>query len=58
VLFSKVVEQLGTSGCAKGARVIVEKPFGTNLASAQALNRTLSSQFPESPIYRIGHYLG
>src|ERR1700734_338020 len=40
-LFGAVVEQLGKSGCARGARVIVEKPFGTNLASAQALNRTL-----------------
>jgi glucose-6-phosphate 1-dehydrogenase len=58
VLFGKVVEQLGASGCAKGARVIVEKPFGTDLASARALNRILSSQFPESSIFRIDHYLG
>jgi glucose-6-phosphate 1-dehydrogenase len=58
VLFGKVVEQLGTSGCAKGARVIVEKPFGTDLASARELNRVLYSQFPESSIFRIDHYLG
>ena len=58
VLFGKVVEQLGASGCAKGARVIVEKPFGTDLASARALNAILFSQFDESSIYRIDHYLG
>jgi len=58
VLFGTVVEQLGTSGCAKDARVIVEKPFGTDLASARELNRILSSQFPESSIFRIDHYLG
>jgi len=58
VLFGKVVEQLGASGCSKNARVIVEKPFGTDLASAQELNRILSSEFPESAIFRIDHYLG
>lgn len=58
VLFGKVVEQLGASGCAKDARVIVEKPFGTDLPSARALNQILSSQFPESAIFRIDHYLG
>jgi glucose-6-phosphate 1-dehydrogenase len=58
VLFGKVVEQLGVSGCAKNARVIVEKPFGTDLASAHELNRILFSQFPESAIFRIDHYLG
>ena len=58
VLFGKVVKQLGASGCSTGARVIVEKPFGTDLASAQELNRILFSQFPESAIYRIDHYLG
>ena len=51
VLFGQVVEQLGKSGCAKGARVIVEKPFGTDLASAQALNRILLSTFDEKTIY-------
>jgi glucose-6-phosphate 1-dehydrogenase len=58
VLFAKVVQQLGASGCSKDARVIIEKPFGTDFASAQALNRTLSSEFPESAIFRIDHYLG
>ena len=52
------MEQLGASGCAKDARVIVEKPFGTDLASARELNRILSSEFPESAIFRIDHYLG
>lgn len=58
VLFGKVVEQLGVSGCAATARVIVEKPFGTDLASARALNQILFSRFPESSIFRIDHYLG
>ena len=58
VLFGKVVGQLGASGCSKDARVVVEKPFGTDLASAQELNRILSSEFPESAIFRIDHYLG
>jgi len=57
-LFGTVVEQLGASGCSKDARIIIEKPFGTDLASAQELNRILSSQFPESSIFRIDHYLG
>jgi glucose-6-phosphate 1-dehydrogenase len=57
-LFGLVVEQLGKSGCAKGARVIVEKPFGRDLASAQALNRILLQTFDESAIFRIDHYLG
>src|SRR5580698_9412928 len=58
VLFGPVVEQLGKAGAAKGARVIVEKPFGMDLASAQALNRILLSAFDESSIFRIDHYLG
>jgi len=58
LLFEEVVEQLLKSGCAKGARVIVEKPFGHDLASAQELNRILLSAFPESAIFRIDHYLG
>lgn len=57
-LFGKVVEQLGKSGCANGARVIVEKPFGNDLKSAQSLNRILLSNFDEPAIYRIDHYLG
>jgi glucose-6-phosphate 1-dehydrogenase len=57
-LFGVVVEQLGKSGCARGARVIIEKPFGTDLASALALNRTLLGNFDEASIFRIDHYLG
>jgi len=57
-LFPLVVDQLRQSGCTKGARVIVEKPFGRDLASAQALNRTLFDCFDESTIFRIDHYLG
>jgi glucose-6-phosphate 1-dehydrogenase len=57
-LFETVVEQLGKSGCARGARVIIEKPFGRDLASARALNRILLNNFDESAIFRIDHYLG
>ena len=46
------------SGCATNARVVIEKPFGHNLPTAQALNRTLHKFFPEENIYRIDHYLG
>jgi len=58
LLFGAVVEQLARSGSAEGARVIVEKPFGHDLASAQKLNRILHSAFSESEIFRIDHYLG
>ncbi len=58
LLFETVVEQLAKSGCAKGARIIVEKPFGHDLASARELNSTLHQVFPESSIFRIDHYLG
>jgi glucose-6-phosphate 1-dehydrogenase len=58
LLFEMVVEQLAKSGSAEGARVIVEKPFGSDLASAQELNRILHTAFPESGIFRIDHYLG
>jgi glucose-6-phosphate 1-dehydrogenase len=57
-LFGPVVEQLAASGCTNGARVIVEKPFGRDLASAQALNRILLGSFDEAHIFRIDHYLG
>jgi len=57
-LFGTVVEQLEKSGCAQGARVIVEKPFGNDLASAQKLSQTLQRVFSESRIFRIDHYLG
>ena len=58
VLFGAVVEQLVKSGCAKGSRVVVEKPFGSDLASAQELNEVLHGAFDESALYRIDHYLG
>src|SRR5262249_34277709 len=57
-LFETVVEQLGKAGCTHGARVIIEKPFGHNLLSAQTLNRTLLGTFDEQAIFRIDHYLG
>jgi glucose-6-phosphate 1-dehydrogenase len=57
-LFGLVVENLATSGCTKDARVIVEKPFGRDLGSAQELNRILLGTFDESRIFRIDHYLG
>ena len=52
------MEQLEKSGSAAGARVIVEKPFGSDFNSAQELNRILHAAFPESGIFRIDHYLG
>ena len=58
VLFGAVVEQLAKAGCTKGARVIVEKPFGTDLESARKLNAILLGAFDESSIFRIDHYLG
>src|SRR5207253_3001277 len=57
-LFVSVVESLAHSGCMKNARVIVEKPFGHDLASAQQLNAALHTVLPESRIFRIDHYLG
>jgi glucose-6-phosphate 1-dehydrogenase len=57
-LFGPVVEQLARSGCAKGARVVVEKPFGADLVSARELNRILLGVFVEGDIFRIDHYLG
>ena len=57
-MFASVVQGLAKSGCADNARVIVEKPFGRDLASAQSLDRTLHQVFPESSIFRIDHYLG
>jgi glucose-6-phosphate 1-dehydrogenase len=57
-LFGVVVDQLARAGCAEGARVIIEKPFGTDLASARALNRKLLGAFDETAIFRIDHYLG
>jgi len=57
-VFPRVIEAIGQSGCARGARVIIEKPFGRDLASAQALSATLHTVFDESSIFRIDHYLG
>jgi glucose-6-phosphate 1-dehydrogenase len=57
-LFPVVIELLGRSGCAQTARVVVEKPFGRDLPSAQALNTTLHTVFDEKSIFRIDHYLG
>ena len=57
-LFGTVAQGLANSGGAKDARVVVEKPFGRDLASAQALNRTLHQFFPEDAIFRIDHFLG
>src|SRR6266550_2351825 len=57
-LFEAVVEQLARARCTDGARVIVEKPFGHDLASAHDLNRILLDRFDEDHIFRIDHYLG
>jgi glucose-6-phosphate 1-dehydrogenase len=58
VLFETVTRHLAESNCGRGARVIVEKPFGHDLASAQELNQVLLSVFVEADIFRIDHYLG
>lgn len=57
-LFATVIEGIGSSGCARNARVVLEKPFGRDLPSAQALNETLHTVFNESAVFRIDHYLG
>ena len=57
-LFSTVITGLGESNLARQSRVIVEKPFGRDLASARALNRVARSVFPEDSIFRIDHFLG
>ena len=57
-LFGAVVDQLEKSGCASNARIIIEKPFGRDLASARELNQILHRVFDESSIFRIDHYLG
>jgi glucose-6-phosphate 1-dehydrogenase len=56
--FGMVVEQLAKAGCTDSARVIIEKPFGRDLASAKALNQILLQTFDEKVIFRIDHYLG
>jgi len=57
-MFPVVVSNLAAAGCAQGARVVVEKPFGRDLESAQLLNATLHEAFDERSIFRIDHYLG
>jgi glucose-6-phosphate 1-dehydrogenase len=57
-MFSVVAKGLAQSGCAKDARVVVEKPFGRDLASARELNRIVRQHFPEEAIFRIDHFLG
>ena len=57
-IFPAVVAQLAKAGCTEGARIILEKPFGHDLPSAQQLNRVLFATFAEDAIYRIDHYLG
>ena len=56
--FPSVVKGLGRSGCARGGRVVLEKPFGRDLSSARSLNQTLHEVFEEPSIFRIDHYLG
>lgn len=57
-MFEPVVRGLGASGCARNARIVVEKPFGRDLGSARALTATLHAVFDEEDIFRIDHYLG
>jgi glucose-6-phosphate 1-dehydrogenase len=57
-MFGRVIEGLGSTGCAQQARVVVEKPFGRDLSSARELNGILHDAFEESSIFRIDHYLG
>jgi glucose-6-phosphate 1-dehydrogenase len=58
IMFATVAEGLARSGCATNARVVVEKPFGHNLASARELNKISHRHFPEDAIFRTDHYLG
>jgi glucose-6-phosphate 1-dehydrogenase len=57
-MFPVVVERLTEAGCSRDARVVVEKPFGRSLESAQTLNQILLKSFPEASVFRIDHYLG
>lgn len=57
-LFGTVVEQLDKAGLAEGARVVIEKPFGRNLKTAQELDEIIHRVFPETSIFRIDHFLG
>src|SRR5882762_9051570 len=57
-LFETVIHRLDESGCAKGARIVIEKPFGHDLATAQTLNGVVHGVFREENVFRIDHYLG
>ena len=57
-LFGRIAEGIAQAGRAKDGRVMVEKPFGHDLASAQQLNATMQAYFPEDAIYRVDHWLG
>src|SRR5262249_14728316 len=57
-LFETVVDQLAASSCARGGRVVIEKPFGHDLASSRALNAAVHRSFREEDVFRIDHYLG
>ena len=57
-LFGSVTTQLARAGCVNGARLVIEKPFGSDLASAHALNAALHQHFAERDVFRIDHYLG
>ena len=57
-LFGRIAEGIAKAGRAAGSRVMVEKPFGHDLASAQQLNATMHAYFPEEAIYRVDHWLG
>ena len=57
-LFGRIAQGISDAGRAEGARVMVEKPFGHDLASARALNDTMHRYFPEESIYRVDHWLG
>jgi glucose-6-phosphate 1-dehydrogenase len=58
LLFGTVIKELGATGLADHARVIIEKPFGRDLASARRLNRATQAVFPETSVFRIDHFLG
>ena len=58
VLFGRIAQGISGAGCAEGARVMVEKPFGNDLAGARELNATMQEVFPEDAVYRVDHWLG
>src|SRR5262249_9603828 len=57
-LFGRIAKGIAGAGRAEGARIMVEKPFGNDLASARELNQTMHQYFPEENIYRVDHWLG